>query len=301
MIEQGKVDMLLQSSAQERRAIFEEAAGISKYRARKKEALRKLDRTEQNLLRIEDIVEEVEKRLRSVKLQAGKARSFQAYQQQLNELRSSYALAEYHRFTERLRALEVGQTEQTDAVTARRGDITRLEASEAERASDVDELGEKISAADGELVRARSDAAALDERLTSARARIEEQQTLRERTQQRHAGDRQRLEETQTELDAARRTIEVLDGEARTARAQLEAYAERDRELAREVTQTQAVLDDEKAGVVDLLRRGAQMHNEIIRLNTHHESLVGQQGRLRERGRHHQRRVGGASGATGRP
>ncbi|MHC4610405.1 MAG: chromosome segregation SMC family protein, partial [Planctomycetota bacterium] len=99
VIEQGKVDVLLQSSPIERRTLFEEAAGISKYKARKREALRKLERTEQNLLRVADIIEEVERRLRSVKLQAGKARNYQAYDARLRELRSVHALAEYHRLT----------------------------------------------------------------------------------------------------------------------------------------------------------------------------------------------------------
>ena len=75
IIEQGQIDQLLHASKVDRRLIFEEAAGISKYKAHKKEALRKLDRTEQNLLRLADIVTEVQKQLRSVKLQAGKARN----------------------------------------------------------------------------------------------------------------------------------------------------------------------------------------------------------------------------------
>ena len=69
VIEQGKVDVLLRANPTERRAIFEEAAGISRYKARRREAERKLDRTQQNLLRVGDIIEEVERRLRSVKLQ----------------------------------------------------------------------------------------------------------------------------------------------------------------------------------------------------------------------------------------
>ncbi len=105
VIEQGRVDQLLQSSPVERRIIFEEAAGISRYKARKKEAERKLDRTNQNLLRVADVIEELEKRLRSVKLQAGKARNYMEYQGRLNELRSSFALAEYHRFTVELARL----------------------------------------------------------------------------------------------------------------------------------------------------------------------------------------------------
>src|SRR6267142_2177026 len=74
LIEQGKVDKLLQASAKDRRAMFEEAAGISRFKAKKVEAQRRLERVEQNLLRLSDIVEEVENRLRTVRQQAAKAR-----------------------------------------------------------------------------------------------------------------------------------------------------------------------------------------------------------------------------------
>src|SRR5206468_10420704 len=80
----------------ERRLIFEEAAGISKYKVKKKEAQRKLEKVDQNLLRVNDIVEEVEKRLRSVKIQAGKARTYQEHTTRLNELRLTYSIQEYH-------------------------------------------------------------------------------------------------------------------------------------------------------------------------------------------------------------
>src|SRR5439155_9910551 len=96
VIEQGRVAALLEANPEERRLIFEEAAGISKFKQRKKEAQRKLEKVDQNLLRVNDIVEEVEKRLRSVKVQAGKARNYQEYVARLNELRLTYALQEYH-------------------------------------------------------------------------------------------------------------------------------------------------------------------------------------------------------------
>ena len=63
---------------------------------KKKEAQRKLERVDQNLLRVNDIVEEVEKRLRSVKIQAGRARTFKEHSDRLGELRLSYALREFH-------------------------------------------------------------------------------------------------------------------------------------------------------------------------------------------------------------
>ena len=79
VIEQGRVAALLEANPEERRLIFEEAAGISKFKQRKKEAQRKLEKVDQNLLRVNDIVEEVEKRLRSVKVQAGRARTYQEH------------------------------------------------------------------------------------------------------------------------------------------------------------------------------------------------------------------------------
>ena len=83
LIEQGKVDRLLQASAKDRRAIFEEAAGISRFKAKKVEAQRRLERVEQNLLRLSDIVEEVENRLKTVRAQAGKARRYREYSERL--------------------------------------------------------------------------------------------------------------------------------------------------------------------------------------------------------------------------
>src|ERR687889_571962 len=79
VIEQGRVAALLEANPEERRLIFEEAAGISKFKQRKKEAVRKLEKVDQNLLRVNDIVEEVDRRLRSVKIQAGKGRNYQEY------------------------------------------------------------------------------------------------------------------------------------------------------------------------------------------------------------------------------
>src|SRR5437763_1075977 len=96
VIEQGRVAALLEANPAERRLIFEEAAGISKYKVKKKEAQRKPEKAEQNLLRVNDIVEQVEKRLRSVKIQAGRARTFQEYNARLSELRLTYSLQEYH-------------------------------------------------------------------------------------------------------------------------------------------------------------------------------------------------------------
>jgi chromosome segregation protein len=283
VIEQGRVDRLLQSSPVERRAIFEEAAGISKYKARKKEAERKLDRTNQNLLRVADVIEELEKRLRSVKLQAGKARSYQEYQQRLNELRSTYAMAEFHRFSQQIEGLtrEVGET--SDKATGLRTKIDRQEVESSEGAMELDRLADELSDIDNRLVQAKSELAAQIERIESAKHRIEEQSSLRARTRERQETQAARLTEAVQELDRVQASAVALQEETQTLHAKIDELNEGDRALAREITEARATLEDEKAGVLELVRRSAQTHNEIIRLNTHRDSLVDQKGRLAER------------------
>jgi chromosome segregation protein len=76
IIEQGQIDRMINVKPEERRYLFEEVAGITKYKAKRKEAERKLDGTRQNLLRLQDIVTELEKQIRSLKIQATRARKF---------------------------------------------------------------------------------------------------------------------------------------------------------------------------------------------------------------------------------
>ncbi len=134
IIEQGRVDVLLQSSTRERRTIFEEAAGISRFKARKTETLRKLERVDQNLQRLRDIIDEVDKQLRSVKLQAAKAQRYQEYHQRLRDLRVALGLEEYHQVTGRLEAetavlerLRADLAEQAARAEAWEADTRRLE------------------------------------------------------------------------------------------------------------------------------------------------------------------------------
>src|SRR6266576_4778260 len=86
MMEQGKIDMILSSRPEDRRAVFEEAAGITKYKTQKREALRKVEAADANLLRIGDIIKEVKRQIGSLQRQAGKARRYQALHDDLRVL-----------------------------------------------------------------------------------------------------------------------------------------------------------------------------------------------------------------------
>src|SRR6478736_19149 len=88
---QGNITQILSSKPEDRRMIFEEAAGITKFKAQKKESLRKLEYTEQNLLRVADLVREVKRQIGSLQRQAGKARRYKQIAQELQHLDTQLA------------------------------------------------------------------------------------------------------------------------------------------------------------------------------------------------------------------
>ncbi|HSR88086.1 MAG TPA: AAA family ATPase, partial [Pontiella sp.] len=100
VLEQGKIDQILSARPEDRRTVFEEASGITKYKADKKEALRKLEHTEANLLRLADVIREVKRQIISLQRQAGKARRYKELSDEMRDLDiyvTRERLAEYTR------------------------------------------------------------------------------------------------------------------------------------------------------------------------------------------------------------
>jgi chromosome segregation protein len=100
IMEQGKIDLILSSRPEDRRAIFEEAAGITRFKAQKKEAMRKLEATEANLVRLDDIVKEVKRQIGSMQRQAGKARRYQSLLAELKTLETHLAHRQWQEMVE---------------------------------------------------------------------------------------------------------------------------------------------------------------------------------------------------------
>ncbi len=283
IIEQGKVDILLQASPMERRVIFEEAAGISKYKARRKEAVRRLERVEHNLLRVQDIIDEVQKRLRSIKYQAGKARNFQAYSERLRELRASFSLAEYHRLSEHCDEFDRRLAGETDAAAGLRSDIGRCEARMTSLDAKTMHFDQQISQLDNELLTVQSQMTGSKERIDQFRQRMAESESNLHRSRTRCVAEQRRLQALADRIEAAERNAQVLQHRAAEQARLIEALMVDDQQRSRELTELQARLEDEKAGILDLLRRTAQLRNEIQGLDLHRENLLDQKGRLSAR------------------
>ena len=108
IIGQGRVSEILSDRSDDRREVFEEAAGVMKYRARKEEAERKLQATAKNILRLEDILRELESRLEPLRLQSEKAAEYFRLREELRELEINLFLYQYDKSNERLQQLRGG-------------------------------------------------------------------------------------------------------------------------------------------------------------------------------------------------
>ncbi len=200
VIEQGKVDALLQSSPRDRRMIFEEAAGISLFKAKKIEALRRLERVDQNLLRLADIVEEVESRLRSVRMQAGKARRYKEYTDRLQELRTQVGLADWRRLSEEIEGFEA--------------ELTSLQAERDGALAESEVL-------DAGLLRLDTRAAEANEGIRSSEARIAANRERIAGSETTLAHERRRAEDLQQEISQHRRRLAQMNARAGDLKQQL--------------------------------------------------------------------------------
>ncbi|MEA1950300.1 MAG: chromosome segregation protein SMC, partial [Planctomycetota bacterium] len=210
VIEQGKVDALLQSSPRDRRLIFEEAAGISLFKTKKLEALRRLERVDQNLLRLADIVDEVESRLRGVRMQAGKARRYKEYTDRLQELRTQVGLADWQRLTEQIDEYEAELTRLTDERDGGLAEIEVLDANLLQLDTSVAQINESIRASEAKISANRERIAGNETTLAHERRRAADLEQEIARHRQRlvqmnaRAGDlKQQLAETAETVEAA--------------------------------------------------------------------------------------------------
>jgi len=280
LIEQGKVEGFLQADAADRRALFDEVAGISRYKARKREAVRRLERVEQNLLRLTDILGEVQKRLRSIKYQAGKARNYQAYSERLGELRSLFSLAEYHRLSGERRAAQTRADELTDALSRLSARADRLEASRGAAETEIADLESRARALDGQIAELNAQLVACRQRDQMLAARAAELADGIATDSARREQLEARIDSYEQQEQAHRRQLEALTAQLDKLASREAALRQQAAEGARHVTDLRARLEDEKNGTVELLRRTAQLHNEINTHNLRRENLHTQRQRL---------------------
>jgi chromosome segregation protein len=145
ILAQGHITQILSSKPEDRRMIFEEAAGITKFKSQKKESLRKLEYTEQNLLRVADLVREVKRQIGSLQRQAGKARRYKQIQTELQHLDTQLARHQFDVLQAEISGKQAAVEKLRNEIEQGSADVLRLE-------NEIAQLRERLSELEHEVV-----------------------------------------------------------------------------------------------------------------------------------------------------
>ncbi|PYK20545.1 MAG: hypothetical protein DME55_01900 [Verrucomicrobia bacterium] len=272
MMEQGKIDMILSSRPEDRRAIFEEAAGVTKYKTQKREALRKLEATEANLLRIGDIIKEVKRQIGSLQRQAGKARRYQAMHDDLRVLDTHYS-------RKQLEALEADLAH-CQAEIARLGESedstrTKIDAGEndlAEQRRALEEIDAQIASNRSELQRLESEINAHRNRIQFNRQRAEELNELVERSRNDIAAAETKRAQQGKEIQEANALIEKTEGALQSKEAELKKLSGQLSDLRTERNAHESKRETLQKAASEIESRIAELQEEISRLKIRRET-----------------------------
>ena len=261
IMEQGKIDMLLSSKPEDRRTVFEEAAGITKFKSQKKEALRKLEYTEANLLRVTDIIEEVKRQINSLNRQANKARR---YQELLTDVRVLDVHYSHRQFIE----LDGEKSELANSIQSLGTTISDSQSQTVEKEKAIVEARDSLATLEAEIATRREQLIETQSRINSAQNRIgfneERQLELQELIGQNsedlaktHSTLGKEASELEVTADALQRVTENLarqrqqfaeqeniNGSLKTKRVELESEL---LALSQEITTTEASIAEVRA------------------------------------------------------
>ncbi|MBP5321511.1 MAG: AAA family ATPase, partial [Kiritimatiellae bacterium] len=201
---QGQIDAILSSKPEDRRAVFEEAAGITKFKADRKEALRKIDQTEANLLRLTDVIREVKRQIGTLQRQAGKAQKYKELRDELRGLDIFLTRRRLGALDVRLRELDLSIHALQEAIVGHQEAVTDAESEAAQMHATIHateeriaEIMEQAAQADNKYIRAQ-------EVIKVNEQRIEEYRNWAER-------DNREISETKEQIEALNLQIEALE------------------------------------------------------------------------------------------
>ena len=265
IIGQGKVEEILSNKSNERRAAFEEAAGVMKYRARKEEAERKLENTQKNLVRLGDILTELEERKGPLEQQSALAREYLVLRDELKRIEINLFLQQYDKSMERIRSLTgvIDQLrEQADSEQLRQNELSgscaAIEESERSLENTLNGLQQKlVSLASGVETR-MGEAKLLEERIANIRRE-------RERIDQNAMEGVEREARIERELGGLVQREEEKERELTDKRARIEAAEEQKGACDNDLSGAEALLEAYKTSIMEAMNRISDARSQLSR------------------------------------
>jgi chromosome segregation protein len=283
IMEQGKIESLLQVNPQERRFVFEEAAGISKYKTKKRESMLKLEKVEQNLLRVNDIIEEVQKQLRSIKLQASKARKYNERVVRLKELRIKLSLKKYQTFKDkRTVAQEQIQQEERQCQEA----LSIIEELKEER----DRLQSSINEIASSLEKSLLNMASLTAKITSSHDKIgfnhnaiEELNIQKSKYERSIDVLKNKIEHAESGICDLNLDLEKIQAALTDGNSGLSTKETALKQFEYEYDVLQQQIEENKKQVIDMLHKGSSLQNEVGSLSAERDTIGNRRSKLLKR------------------
>ena len=258
IMEQGKIDQILSNRPEDRRAIFEEAAGITKFKAQKKEALRKLEYTESNLVRVQDIIKEVKRQIGSLQRQAAKARRYQSIISDLRIFDTHISHKNYRQLSDELDTLKNQLNQGEEARQIHEVEIAQQE-------SELSDFRQRLQELEAEAGTIRDGMQTLRNRIFSAENRIG---TNHERSSEATALiDRHRLDISQAE-EKIRTQQEQIEQTDSLLEQMIESLRTHQETLDEHIARLGSVREERIAAERELTTQGAELSNAEARLNS---------------------------------
>jgi chromosome segregation protein len=267
-IGQGRIDMVLSAKPEDRREIFEEASGITKYKADKKEALRELEQTEANLLRLSDVIAEVKRQINSMERQAAKAKRYKVLMDELKTLDIHAARLRINEADNELKKIETELANISASIAQEQREIEEAERHLTQMRNTSLQIERQISSARESELNAQNERRRLEEQISVNRQRIEEYRAWMER-------DSQQIQETEVSADAKKKEIsdltaqlEQTKAERNNAKIEMETAEKLLEQRMQELDSLKKHYQNLRVQVVDLESQASHLQNQLLELDS---------------------------------
>ncbi len=281
IVEQGKMDMILSSKPEERRYVFEEASGITRYKTKKREALLKLERTRENLTRISDITQEVERQINSIERKARKAERYKVRYDELKDLEIRLACRNFRELGTDDTSLDAENGSLRKSSETLGSELQEAASSLARLREEFNTILEQLQKSQNEVTRASAD---IDknkhvievntERGHELRKYIERLDREIEETTERRESLRVRLEGLEARLSEVSRKRQDRDDA-------LAAAEENTGNLAKELERHKSELKTKREKTVDIVSKQTKTKNMFIKVNADIQNARSREKRLK--------------------
>ena len=277
---QGQIDAILSSKPEDRRAVFEEAAGITKFKADRKEALRKIEQTDANLLRLADVIREVKRQIGTLQRQAGKAQKYKELRDQLRGMDIFLTRRRLAALDIRIRELDTSIHALSEQLISHQEFVAEAESESAHIHGLIHETEERIAALTEQAAQADNRYIRAQEVIKVNEQRIAEYRAWAERDNREISDTKNQIDQLKLQLDSLSQKRLLMQQAAGVERAKLEEAQARFDAHKIQIDQTRTQLQQDRQRSVECERRAAQIQHTLAEMESRQRELMMKRDRL---------------------